>query len=183
MPEIEQPPEQPPLPSQITLVAHIAKAFGNRLVNTRQFNAIITAANNILAEFERPSVPATPDMGLTRWLASDDTGLSSLYMASILSDRYRLWLVAAPKDFPTRNKLETPHYPRDADDFGRCYRLLKAVPELRSNSMRLATCPAPWPELHREWLRLERLYEAAINNPADQSAGDVFNAELRALIK
>ena len=165
MPEIEQ----PPLPSQITLVAHIAMAFGNRLVNTRQFNAIISAANNILAEFKRPSVPATPDMGLTRWLASDDTGLSSLYMASILSDRYP--------------KLETPHYPRDADDFGRCYRLLKAVPELRSNSMRLATCPAPWPELHREWLRLERLYEAAINNPADQSAGDVFNAELRALIK
>jgi hypothetical protein len=106
-------------------------------------NAIIQAANSILAEFEREAVRATPDMGLKKWLASDDTGLSSRFMAAVLSNPPFIC------DF---------NYPHDPDDFGRCYRLLQAVPELRENFARLHRRPAPWPQLAAAWPELEKLY-------------------------
>lgn len=136
-----------PIPSQIELVTGIMKLFGHTQVEVRHINAITNAANTILAEFARPSVKAQPGMGLSRWLASDDTGMSSKYLAGILSDSY------------------TPifAYPHDPDDFGRCYRLLRAVPDLRAKMEEaLPDCPQPWPMLWKHWDELEKLYEAAL---------------------
>ena len=145
-------PKDPRLPTQIDLIAAICKKFGKRAATPRQMNVIIEAANSILAAFANPPVMATDGMGLTKWLASDDVGMSSKYMASVLA--------------PTPWQQEF-RYPHDPDDFGRCYRLLRAVPELRANSMRLAQCPAPWPQLHAEWLKLEALYEQEL--PANRA--------------
>lgn len=116
-------------------------------------NTICRCATEIVTEAGRPPVYSTDAMGLTAWLASDDTGLSSKYMASELAD--------------PRFSAEF-YYPRDGGDFGRCYRLLRAAPELLKNFDRLATCPAPWPALHAGWMKLEELYEASVKHDKEQ---------------
>ncbi len=106
-------------------------------------NVVARAATDIANEAQRPRVMAKPAMGLTQWLASNDTGLSSRYMASVLADP------------PFKAEF---NYPHDGSDFGRCYRMLRAVPELRANFDRLAQCRKPWPALHARWGELEVLY-------------------------
>lgn len=133
-----------PLPSQLEYVAHMLRGFpAGTQVNERQMNAIIRAADEVMAQMRRPSVSASDGMGLMRWLMSDDTGLSSRYMAAVLSGTPR----------PEMN------YPRDPSDFGRCYRLLRAAPELRAEFEKLRACPKPWPLLVEHWAELEYLYE------------------------
>ena len=53
---------------------------------------------------------------------------------------------------------ETPHVPYDIDDFGRCFRLLKAFPTLRADINKMAKVPG-WKKLAENWSRLEKLYE------------------------
>ena len=43
------------------LVIHITKIFGHRFVEPRQMNAIVSAADQILAEFRREPIQASPD--------------------------------------------------------------------------------------------------------------------------
>jgi hypothetical protein len=136
---------KPEPPSQMSLVSTILGAFPKDfMATTKLLNTITRCATEIVVEARRDPVMAEPSMGLPDWLASDDTGLSSKYMASVLADP------------PFRAQVNRPW---DASDFGRCYRLLRAVPELRENFGRLANCPTPWPALHSKWAELERLYE------------------------
>jgi hypothetical protein len=136
------------IPSQISMVTTILGAFPKDYIATNKLiNTICRCATEIVTEAGRPYVPAKPAMGLTAWLASDDTGLSSKYMASVLADS------------PFSARVNNPW---DGADFGRCYRLLRAVPELLRNFDRLATCPAPWPALHANWTELEHIYEDAL---------------------
>lgn len=121
--------------------------------NIRQTNAILRACTAIVDELAKPTVPATPDMGIASWLQSDDTGLSSRAMARAMftSD----WV-----------RSEGPGYgdasvPVDADDFGRCYRFLRAVPEARDGRIvRVRDLSQQWAALVDAWPRLESLYEA-----------------------
>lgn len=77
------------------------------------------------------------------WLLSHDTGNSSETMAAIA-------LGAS-----TRSGLHAPH---DVSDFGRCYRLVKKVPEIRQSFPRLARkCPA-FAGIVREWDELVVIY-------------------------
>ena len=138
----------PPLPTQIEIISHIAKLFGKREIEPRHFKSIIKAANIILAEFSRESIIAKPGAGLNAWINSDDTGLSSHYMAGVLNVGRQNFV-----DFA---------YPHDAGDFGRCYRLLRVAPELLANFDRMKDCPNPWPKLHENWALLEKLYVAAL---------------------
>lgn len=133
------------LPTQIQLVSAILESLGSHPADSQLMNTVIAAANGILAEAHRPRRYADKEMSLQQWLTGDDTGLSSKYMASVLS--------------PTPCSCQMNH-PHDGSDFGRCYRLLKSVPALRANIDRLATCPSPWPALHAKWMELEKLYEA-----------------------
>ncbi|MBO1916633.1 hypothetical protein J4727_18635 [Providencia rettgeri] len=64
-------------------------------------------------------------MGLAAWLASDDVGASSKYMASVLSGH-----------------LCSTSLPWDGADLGRCIRLLEAVPELASQLHEMKACSA-----------------------------------------
>ena len=135
--------------SQMELVAAILKNIdrqGVKELNPRQMNAVIDAANSIVDEFEKLSVLASPSMGLKAWLASDETGLSSKYLAHVL----------APNKAPYA-PLNIPH---DPADFGRCVRLLDAAPELRAELPRLLEPQhgKPWNAIAAEWSILEAWY-------------------------
>lgn len=139
--------------AQMTLVTTILGYLdrcGIKGMIPRHMNAVIQAANLIVDAVNTPPVAATPGSGLNRWLASDDTGLSSVYMAGVLSGRPGVF----DADWPG------VHYPRDPADFGRCVRMLDACPDLRPNLPRLS---APehgpvWPSLVGVWPELEALY-------------------------
>jgi hypothetical protein len=101
--------------SQMELVSAIFAELdrqcpGASMPPSRVLNLICRSATEIVREAEIEFKPATPGMGLLAWLSSDDTGLSSLFMAHILYD--------APK--------ADANFPRDNDDLGRCERLLSA---------------------------------------------------------
>lgn len=132
--------------SQMDLVHAIMNTMqtaGVKDITVRQFNSVIAAANSIIAELEQPTVKATPNMGLVAWLKSDDTGLSSLYMASVLCGH------------PDFAQYAHPH---DPDDFGRCYRFLLAIPHVRTRLNLMAAKSDQWEKLCLNWDELERLY-------------------------
>jgi hypothetical protein len=107
--------------SQISLVAEMVglleKKFGCKAMNAREMNTVIQAANLIVDEFAKPDVPVAKSMGLLAWLASDRVGLSSKYMAHVMSGGTLGAMYA---------------HPHDPSDFGRCLGLLDAVPAFRS---------------------------------------------------
>ncbi|EKP0311738.1 hypothetical protein JE959_001764 [Aeromonas veronii] len=127
--------------NSMALVGVISKEINNQIpnlpVNARLMNSIIQAANGIVAEFAKDSVMATEGMGLAAWLESDDTGLSSKYMACVLSGQFC-------SEFA---------YPRDTDDFGRCVRLIKAVPELAPKIAQMQGRGAMWDAVVENWDR------------------------------
>ena len=140
--------------SQIELVCKIYKAINNHhkketgkeiTVITRQFNAVVKAANLILDEFLRPHVPATPGMGLKAWLICDDTGLSSKFMAR--------WIQEV--------KTDEMHFPHDPSDFGRCVGLLQAVPEFRDKLNEMKSAGKEWSALVENWQELEEMHKEA----------------------
>jgi hypothetical protein len=138
--------------SQIDLIAYITRFLarrGHKDVNVRQINAIIEGANFIVAAFAVPHQPAAAGMGLARWLASDDTGLSSECLARHLAP-------LAGIDVPVGGR--GTHYPHDPADFGRCLRLLEAVPELHTHLARAADISRQWAALVARWEELEGLY-------------------------
>jgi hypothetical protein len=125
------------------IATHLAKACRIRNVSQRQMNAIIQAATDICLAMSKPHQPAVPGMGLHAWLDCDDTGLSSLFMMSTLTQEHQ------PRQL---------HWPRDVADFGRCVGLLNAVPALRDRLHLMAfTCPQ-WQALVGQWAEMEELY-------------------------
>lgn len=81
------------------------------------------------------------------WRASWDTGISSATIWSVCMDR------RAFSDLPVGD------VPQDPDDFGRCYRLLRAFPEWRAKLPRVADLYPAWKPLVARWDDLTRLYE------------------------
>jgi len=134
--------------SQIELIGVIAGALtkhGHADAEPRIVNVIIAAANSILAELERKPVVAVEGMGLTAWLASDDKGISSIYMSRV---------------FMGMPVLHTARYPIDPSDFGRCYRLMKAAPEVAAVLDLLATGHGDvWTEYVKRWPEMTLLWE------------------------
>lgn len=125
--------------NQISLIAAIAKEIDRQHpgagVESSRFNTIIQAANSICQEFAKPVVKASEGMGLTAWLASDDTGLSSRFMASKLTGMFEAKYA----------------YPRDPADFGRCLRLVEAVPELESKIRDMSQHGKEWAVVVAHW--------------------------------
>jgi len=170
---------QPALVTAIT--KHIAKTAPNSTLNQHRLNVIITAANQICEAFERKPIPAVPRMGLEAWWACDDVGMSSLYMAWLLSGK-------SPTNCPIQYPIVYA-VPRDLGDFGRCYKLLRAAPELNTTEgwERLKGVSKAWERLAKHWADLEKLYEAAKGEPEDistslfQTALDAVTVENEAL--
>lgn len=112
-------------------------------LNPRQFNTIISASQEIINSLRIPNKPAEANSGLTQWLASDDTGLSSLFLA------YQLDPSIGEQEFAL---------PQDSDDLGRCLRLFVAVPELKPIFNQNPFQSKNWRQLQVQWNKLETLY-------------------------
>ena len=91
-----------------------------------------------------PLAKPTADGDWRAWLHNGDTGISSLTIWSTLSGE--------------RNpgSADVPH---DPDDFGRCYRLLKVMPEWRERLPEVAKRYKAWRPLVDSWDELTALYE------------------------
>lgn len=135
-----------PSARQMDLVLAITKyleSVGIVRVSQRQLNAVIRAADAIIDELRKPEALSAPGIGLGAWLMSDDTGISSEYMAGVLSGIFS----------------RKYGYPRDGADFGRCVRLLDACPDLRVNLKRMVSGTGMhWDVLVDHWDELESLY-------------------------
>lgn len=134
--------------SQIDLIAAISSEVEKQIpgipAEPRYMNAIIKAATLVCEEFKKPLIKASDGMGLTAWLASDDVGASSKYMASVLSGQFSA----------------SNHYPWDGTDLGRCIRLLEAAPELASQLHEMKACSPQWSAVVDNWGKWKGLYEA-----------------------
>ena len=128
----------------INAISHeLNRQFPNIPADHR-FNIIIQAADMIIDAYQAEPVIAEHGMGLNAWLASDDTGPSSLSMASILSGG----------QFNAEN-----HYPRDPDDLGRCIRLIRAVPEFKDRIHLLRDHGKQWSAVANNWEHWTVLYD------------------------
>lgn len=129
--------------NQINLISAIAKELSKQKAKATMLhmNAIIKAANDIIRELERVPVMASEGMGLQAWLRCDDTGMSSRYMASVLDGSFHHCYA----------------HPLDLDDFGRCSRLLKAVPEFRNRLTKMSLKSPQWSRLVERWTEIETL--------------------------
>lgn len=106
------------------------------------------------------SMPVDVMFKMLSWALSGDTGASS---KSMLSAAIR--------------PMKGGSVPLDPSDFGRCYRLLEAVPELRGYFPQMVeNCPRLAPYLN-EWDELARLYELG------QASGTGRAPELYARLK
>lgn len=81
------------------------------------------------------------DSELTKWLLSNDTGISSKNIV-------RRFL-----NMP----IESFGWPRDSGDFGRCYRMLKCCPFIKISVM--TNVNKIWADLVDKWQEISRLYE------------------------
>lgn len=84
---------------------------------------------------------------LLHWALSDDTGVSSNTIARVASGA-------------TLGHADIPY---DGGDFGRCYRLLQAVPELYDSLPDVARVCPKWGPLVDRWHDLEAAYLADLN--------------------
>jgi len=133
--------------SQIQLVNAICQAIsdhGTPSLLGRQLNAVIQAADDILAELRTTERVAMPGAGLLVWLPSDRTGLSSIWMAKTLTG-----YCGPPAKYA---------YPHDPSDFNRCLGLLNACPELRERLPEMADTGPEWAALVANWDELEALF-------------------------
>ncbi|WP_272675416.1 hypothetical protein [Providencia sp. PROV146] len=150
--------------NQIDLIAAISSEVEKQIpdipAEPRYMNAIIKAANLVCEEFKKPLVKTSEGMGLTAWIASDDVGLSSKYMASVLSGQF-----SAPN-----------HYPWDGADLGRCIRLLVAVPELASQLHEMKACSPQWSAVIDNWDKWKELYEAGEGKELYQEIKSVYKS-------
>lgn len=124
----------------LVAIGEAIEAHGTPGLNVRQWNALISAANDIIDALRSPDRPVIPGMGMNAWLQSDHTGNSSLYMARILAQRG-----AARYAFP-----------HDPDDFNRCVGLLIACPELRQSLDSMAETGPEWAAIMPQWPEWER---------------------------
>lgn len=132
--------------NQMDLVNAITKEIKRQKIkemNSRQFNSIITAANNIIKEFNISDKPLKEGMTLTEWYESDYVGASSKFMAFILKC----------------GRSCVINHPHDPSDFERCYLFLKTFPEAKKEMHRLKECSKVWSAMVDSWFEMERLYE------------------------
>lgn len=134
--------------SQMDLVLAILKELARQqpgfVADARHYNAVVDAADAIVRELERPPKLSVPGEGLVAWRRSDEVGMSSDYMACILSGR---------------GQREYAH-PLDPSDFGRCLTMLNAAPDLRDDMVKMSECSPEWAALVGVWRELETLYES-----------------------
>ncbi|WP_288985817.1 hypothetical protein [uncultured Pseudoalteromonas sp.] len=111
------------------------------------FNKCIEAANLICDECEREQIMARKGMSLLEWFNCDDTGLSSRYMARVIDG-----------STPHQILIREYEYPRDADDLGRCIRMVRAC-GLENHVFLLLTTGHEWHQIANDWEKLVTWYD------------------------
>lgn len=134
---------------QMALVTAITKELSRQIPDLpfepRFYNRVIQAANSICDELASPLVKSVDGMGLTAWLASDDVGMSSKYMASVLSGG------EFSADFA---------YPIGVADLGRCIRMIRAIPEFADRIQFMSTGQGlKWAVVAENWGEWVALYD------------------------
>ena len=86
------------------------------------------------------------------WIVGGDTGISSKVIWAVM-----MGCVTPPV-------MRTP--PQDPSDFGRCYRLLKLIPEWKLRLGEVEEAMPRWRPYIREWERLQKMYVMAIHSGA-----------------
>jgi hypothetical protein len=80
------------------------------------------------------------------WLINGETGVSSKTMAEVMTGR------------PCLKGWHRDH-PYDPDDFSRCYKLLKMIPELKALLPKMRSVSEAWSNLVDNWDKLTEMYE------------------------
>jgi hypothetical protein len=91
---------------------------------------------------------------LDAWLHGSDRGISSNTIVEHLTG------------FPALGG-GAPSYPHDADDLGRCVRLLIACPELRARVLEMRTCSPVWAAMVDRWDELIAVYLEEVKDPSE----------------
>ena len=141
--------------SQIELISAITLNLdeqGQKTLSTRQMNAVIEAANIVIRAVQTEDVMSRAGMTIGEWLLSDDTGMSSCFLASRLCGFSRPYA-----------------HPYDPADFGRCVRLLDSVDGLRKDFACIADASREWARLVERWGEMEALYRVAWDKWQNQS--------------
>ena len=86
---------------------------------------------------------------LLQWAMGNDAGISSKTIMSVMTG-------TALEDHAS--------VPWDADDFGRCYRLLNIFPEWKSRLQEVADKYPEWQKLVDNWDKLTEIYERETKN-------------------
>ena len=128
------------------IMSELSRQIPNMPVDSKIFNVCIEAANLIVAECARERVTAVQGMGVSAWFESDDTGSSSRYMACKLDGG------------KTRLPLQGYEYPSDADDFGRCVRMVRACGYEDRIHLMIDT-GEEWKQIANSWNNLTGLYD------------------------
>lgn len=151
--------------SQLELVGGICKLVSEECptLNPRQMNAIARGADMILEELRQPDRPSVAASGMEAWLKSDDTGMSSRYMAFTIG-------TGPPAEYA---------HPWDPSDLGRCLRLLEACPELRPLVPAMAKTGKEWKALVEHWDELEALYREELPTGRAPKLYDLMQKLLR----
>ena len=88
------------------------------------------------------------------WAINGEHGISSKTIFNHLSRT--LQTRAMENDYPT--------HPFDPDDFSRCYKLLKAVPQWKSKLNNLKALSPVWEKLVDNWDKLTEMYEQNVKD-------------------
>ncbi len=110
------------------------------------FNTAIKAANLVVEECAREPVKVREGMSISEWFECDDTGTSSKYMAYVIDGG------------TTRLPIQGYSYPHDADDFGRCLRMVRAL-GFEKKVFLMLTTGHEWREIASHWDELVDHYD------------------------
>lgn len=110
------------------------------------FNTAIKAANLVVEECARVPVKVREGMSISEWFECDDTGTSSKYMAYVIDGG------------TTRLPIQGYSYPHDADDFGRCLRMVRAL-GFEKKVFLMLTTGHEWREIASHWDELVAHYD------------------------
>lgn len=124
-----------------------AMAHGSRRYET--YNICDECFWNAQPPYVEPRVDFSEsvDVRVQAWLRGDDTGLSSRALVMHLSGQ--------SSKLP---EYDRRFHPVDPADFGRCYRMLTAIPELRERLHEAKTISPTWSALIDRWDDIEALY-------------------------
>lgn len=98
-----------------------------------------------------------------RWVMGQDTGVSSKAIWSVMMG------VPVYRD-------GWGNHPHDPDDFGRCYRLLKAIPAWRARLSEMSAVSKTWARLVARWHEIEALYEEEVGAEWTPNSGTTWTA-------